>query len=103
MPSTARPVVSVEVSLMLRNGKRPVRINHRPSKSIPRFLPAKLFVSAIFVLLFEMRLIRNYAQLFNFRQDVNKFFGQSVTEVFVLLVGAHVDKRQHRDGGRKMN
>ena len=47
MPSTARPVVTVEESLMLSNGKSPVRINHKPSKSIPRFLPAKLFVSAI--------------------------------------------------------
>ena len=47
MPSKAKPVVTVEVSLMLRNGKSPVRINHRPSKSIPRFLPAKLLVSAI--------------------------------------------------------
>lgn len=47
MPSTARAVVTVVESLMLSNGNRPVRINHMPSKSIPRFLPAKLFVSAI--------------------------------------------------------
>ncbi len=47
MPSTAKPVVTVEESLMLSNGKSPVRINHSPSKIIPRFLPAKLFVSAI--------------------------------------------------------
>src|SRR5260370_31044188 len=46
MPSTAKPVVTVEESLMLSNGNSPVRINHRPSKSIPRFLPAKL-VSAM--------------------------------------------------------
>ena len=47
MPSTAKPVVTVEETLTLSNGKSPVRINHRPSKSIPRFLPAKLLVSAI--------------------------------------------------------
>jgi hypothetical protein len=47
MPSTANPVVTVEESLMLSNGKSPVRINHPPSKSIPRFLPAKLLVSAM--------------------------------------------------------
>ena len=32
---------------MLSSGKRPVSINHRPSKIMPRFLPAKLLVSAI--------------------------------------------------------
>lgn len=47
MPSTARPVVTVGETLMLSNGRSPVRINHRPSKIIPRFLPAKLFVNAI--------------------------------------------------------
>ena len=47
MASKAKPVVAVEESRMLRNGKSPVRINHRPSKSIPRFLPAKLLISAI--------------------------------------------------------
>ena len=47
MPSTANPVVTVGETLMLSSGKRPVRINHRPSKIMPRFLPAKLFVSAI--------------------------------------------------------
>src|SRR5258705_386 len=48
MPSTARPVVTVEETLTLSNGKSPVRINQRPSKSIPRFLPAKLLVRAIY-------------------------------------------------------
>ena len=47
MPSTANPVVTVGETLMLRSGKRPVSINHTPSKSIPRFLPAKLLVNAI--------------------------------------------------------
>jgi hypothetical protein len=47
MPSTANPVVTVGESVMLSRGKSPVRINHMPSKSNPRFLPAKLFVSAI--------------------------------------------------------
>lgn len=47
MPSTAKPVVTVAETLMLSNGKRPVRINQSPSKIIPRFLPAKLLVSAI--------------------------------------------------------
>src|SRR5438552_17338412 len=48
IPSTAKPVVTIEDSFMLSNGKSPVRINHTPSKSIPRFLPAKLFINAIF-------------------------------------------------------
>src|SRR5258707_1307375 len=39
MPSTARPVATVEESLKLSNGRSPVRINHRPSKSNPCFLP----------------------------------------------------------------
>jgi hypothetical protein len=47
MPSTASPVVTVEEVLMLSKGKSPVRINQRPSKSIPRFLPAKLFVNVM--------------------------------------------------------
>jgi hypothetical protein len=47
MPSTARPVVTVVETRMLSSGKRPVRINHRPNKIIPRFRPAKLFVIAI--------------------------------------------------------
>jgi hypothetical protein len=51
MASTAKPVVTVEETLMLSSGKRPVRINHRPSSIIPKFLPAKLFVSAIEMLL----------------------------------------------------
>src|SRR5882672_12333877 len=41
MASTARPVVTVEESLMLSNGKSPLRISQTPSKSMPRFLPAK--------------------------------------------------------------
>jgi len=47
MPSTAKPVVTVGETLTLSNGKSPVRINQRPSKIIPKFLPAKLFDSAI--------------------------------------------------------
>lgn len=39
--------MTVDEILMLSNGKSPVRISHRPSKIIPRFLPAKLFVDAI--------------------------------------------------------
>jgi hypothetical protein len=45
--STAKPMVTPGESLMLSNGKSPVRINHRPSRIIPRFLPAKPFVTAI--------------------------------------------------------
>src|SRR5438309_8594618 len=47
MPRTAKPVVTVDEILMLTNGKSPVRISQRPSKIIPRFLPAKPPVSAI--------------------------------------------------------
>jgi hypothetical protein len=47
MASMAKPMVTVEETLTLSNGKSPVRINQSPSKSIPRFLPAKLFVSAM--------------------------------------------------------
>ena len=46
-PSKAKPVVTVDEILMLSNGKSPVRISQRPSKIIPRFLPAKLLVSDI--------------------------------------------------------
>jgi hypothetical protein len=60
MPSTAKPVVTVEEGLILSKGKRPVRINHSPSKSIPRFLPAKPFVTAIF---FSFKLKYDYASL----------------------------------------
>ncbi len=41
IPSTAKPVVIVEEPLMLATGKSQVRINHKPSKIIPRFLPGK--------------------------------------------------------------
>jgi len=37
IPSTAKPVVTVEETLMLSNGKSPVRINHRPSRASPDF------------------------------------------------------------------
>ena len=47
MPRTAKPVVTVDETLMLSKGKSPVRISHKPSKSSPRFLPAKLLVSAM--------------------------------------------------------
>jgi hypothetical protein len=44
---TARPVVMVEESLIFSRGRSPVRISQRPNKSIPRFLPANVFVNAI--------------------------------------------------------
>ena len=47
IPRIANPVVTVDEILMLSKGKSPVRISQRPSKIIPRFLPAKLFVSAM--------------------------------------------------------
>ena len=47
MPRIAKPVVTVDEILMLRNGKTPVRISQSPSKIIPRLLPARLFVKAI--------------------------------------------------------
>ena len=47
MPSTANAVLTVEEILMLSKGNNPVRINQRPSKSIPRFLPTILFVNAM--------------------------------------------------------
>ena len=42
----------------------------------------------------------SYAQIFQVRQRVDDFFGQAIAEVFVLLVRAHVEKRQHGDGRR---
>lgn len=47
MPRTAKPVVNVGETLMLSSGNSPVRISQRPSKIIPRFLPAKPLVSAM--------------------------------------------------------
>src|SRR5579863_246486 len=42
---------------------------------------------------------RNYFQSRNLGEQVQDFFGQSVAEVFVLLVRAHVGKGQDGDGG----
>ena len=61
MPSTASPVVTVEEILMLSKGKSPVRINQRPSKSIPRFLPAKLLVNVMLFSLWMLADARNEA------------------------------------------
>src|SRR5438067_10927867 len=47
MPRTAKPVVTVDETLMLSKGRRPVRISQTPSNVNPRFLPAKLLVSAM--------------------------------------------------------
>jgi hypothetical protein len=47
MPRTASPVVTAVDTRTLSNGNSPVRINHKPSKSIPKFRPAKPFVTAI--------------------------------------------------------
>ena len=47
MARIAKPVVTVDEILMLSNGKIPVSISQRPSKIIPRFLPARVFVKAI--------------------------------------------------------
>jgi len=46
---------------MLSKGKSPVRINQRPSKSIPRFLPAKLFVNVMLFSLWMLAVARNEA------------------------------------------
>ena len=42
--STANTVVIVGDTRTLSSGKSPVRINQMPSRSIPKFLPAKLLV-----------------------------------------------------------
>jgi hypothetical protein len=47
MARIAKPVVTVDETLMLSNGKSPVMINQRPSKITPRFLPARLLVKAM--------------------------------------------------------
>src|SRR5207253_4663948 len=47
MPRTAKPVVTVDETLMLSKGKSPVRISQTPSNVNPRFLLAKLLVSAM--------------------------------------------------------
>src|SRR2546429_4430811 len=47
MPRTAKPVVTVDETLMLSKGRSPVRISQTPSNVNPRFLPAKLLVSAM--------------------------------------------------------
>lgn len=46
MASTASTVVTVGEILMLSSGKSPERISQMPSRSIPRFLLARLLVSA---------------------------------------------------------
>jgi len=45
----------------------------------------------------ERRRAGNYLQIADVRKRVDDFLGQTVAEVFVLLVGAHVDERQHGD------
>lgn len=45
--TTASTVVTVGDTRTFSSGNSPVSINHTPSKSSPRFLPAKLLVNAI--------------------------------------------------------
>ena len=47
MARMAKAIETVEEILTLSKGKRPVRINQIASNIIPKFLPAKLFVSAM--------------------------------------------------------
>ena len=47
MAIMARTIETVGEILTLSNGNNPVRINQIASKIMPRFLPAKLFVSAM--------------------------------------------------------
>ena len=47
MARMARAMVTVDESLTWSKGRSPVRINQIASRIIPRFLPAKLFVTAI--------------------------------------------------------
>lgn len=46
--SMARTVLTVAETRMLSSGKRPVRINQRASRTIPRFLPARVLVRATY-------------------------------------------------------
>ena len=48
----------------------------------------------------ERRRPRGNSQPADLRQDVEHFLGESIGEVFVLLVVAHVDERQHGDRRR---
>ena len=54
-----------------------------------------------------IRLARNrfayderHVQAVDSGQGIDDFFRQAVTEIFVLGIGAHVGKRQHRDRGQ---
>jgi len=48
----------------------------------------------------ECRGARSHAQPADLREHVQQFLREPVGEVFVLLVAAHVDERQHGDRGR---
>lgn len=45
----------------------------------------------------EGRTAPGHAQALHFRQDVEQFLGHAVAEIFVALVCAHVQERQHCD------
>jgi hypothetical protein len=48
----------------------------------------------------ERRSTRDHLQPGNLRQQVNDFFRQTVAEIFLLLVRAHVSEGQNGDRGR---
>ena len=84
MPSTANPVVTVEEALMLSKGKSPVRINQRPSKSIPRFLPAKLLVNVMLFSLWMLLDARNEAAYITRRDSLG------IVRLLGLLCNVHL-------------
>lgn len=87
MPSTASPVVTVEEVLMLSKGKSPVRINQRPSKSIPRFLPAKLLVNVMLFSLWMLADARNEAAYIT-RRDGLIWFANLKSPRYVRMMSA---------------
>ena len=82
MPSTASPVVTVAEILMLSKGKRPVRINQRPSKIIPRFLLATLLVNVMLFSLWMLADTRNEAAYIT-RLDGLIWFGKRKSRRYV--------------------
>src|SRR5690242_2418387 len=83
IPSMAKPVVTPEETLMLSNGSKPVRINHRPSKSIPRLLPIKLVIAIFSPSLFFARI----EAAFSDARKVGGFYLSSLTLTSLRLFG----------------
>ena len=95
-----RPQVRVGAGLdqLRRDPDRVARLAHRAFQHVRHVQRARdLRDRNLFAFERERRGARRHLQLRNLRQQVQQFFRDAVGEVFVRLVLAHVDERQHGD------